>query len=159
MARAPTVALITPTETIIAWICHFSLPPVSPLHRPHPNSTRCIARRPYVCLIRILPSPTIDSPAPDPSLLLLLRPPPSSAVLSVSHTALLNCMYSSLPFVSPAYIFPSTTSAAASNNRTFYVYNNAFPPPLLSHCSSIINFLPHEHVLYMKETHIHIYIW
>ena len=133
-----------------------SLSPVSPVHRPHPNSTRCIARRPYVCLIRILPSPTIDSPAPDPSLLLLLLlPPPSSAVLSVSHTALL-CMYSSLPFVSPAYIIPSTTSAADSNYRTFYFYNNAYTPPL-SHCSSIINFLPYEHVCYTWKRHTHMY--
>ena len=70
------------------------------IHHPHPNSTPCIVR-PYVCSIRILLQPS------------LFLPPCLSYCTTYAPV---------LPFVSPAYIIPSTS--ASSNYRTFYYYNS-----------------------------------
>ena len=151
------ISSTTPPRGIIAWICHLSLSPVSPLHRPHPNSTRCIARRSYVCLIRILPSPTNDSPAPDPKSSSSSSSTSKQCCLSISHTAL-NCMYSSLPFITPAYIILSTTSAAASNYRTFYSISTT-SPLLLPLALQLHHQLPSTRTRAIHERDIHIYIW
>ena len=108
---------------------------------PHLNSTRCITRRPYVCLIRILPSPTDDSPAPDPSLLLLLLPPPSSAVLSVSHTAQLHVLQSSIHLTSLHLPIHHISSSFQLQDLLFLQQSPALPTDELSH----VDRLPRTH--------------
>ena len=70
-------------------------------------------------------------------------------------TAQLHVLQSSIRLVCLHLPIHHLISSFQLQDLLFYFYNNASPPPPL--VPQLHHQLPHEHVLYMKETHI--YIW
>ena len=154
MTRAPTVTLITPTETIIAWICHLSLSlSLQYRHCTAPISTLHAALHDDLMYVSYT-----NSSFPN-----RLPCSVSKSSSSSSFTSKQRCLVYLSYCTAQLHVLQSSIRLNSLHHPIHHLSSFKLQDLLLlrvqpHHCSSIINFLPHEH-LHIHERDIYIYIY